>query len=299
MSTGVFDSAGEFVRLPNKTVYDELIDTIQSAEEKVWIEIYTWTDLADLTEAVIDAMNRGVDVRVLLEKNVYGNPIINNATIKKLRDAGVPLVFSDPLRYTFTHAKFWIIDDSYVISTGNFTKSFFEKNREYMYRGTDPLTRSFLEQIFLADTASLAFRDTKSIPSHMVLSPVDSREKIANLIQSTEEDIVVFVQSLDDPVILRLLADRKSAGKKVIICTADNGLDEKNGSLVPEVPWFVTKKIYLHAKIVLVDSGSVFLGSQNFTTNALENNREVGIILRDRPDIVDKIRSDVERDCEE
>jgi hypothetical protein len=60
-------------------------------------------------------------------------------------------VYADNNRYVFTHAKFWIIDDTYSISTGNWTASFFDKNREYIYHGKDRGTLTFLEQIFIAD----------------------------------------------------------------------------------------------------------------------------------------------------
>jgi hypothetical protein len=59
---------------------------------------------------------------------------------KKLSNAGIKVVYADNHRYSFTHAKFWIIDDTYSISTGNWTASFFTKNREYIYTDTDRAT---------------------------------------------------------------------------------------------------------------------------------------------------------------
>lgn len=35
----------------------------------------------------------------------------------------------------------------------------------------------------------------------------------------------------------------------------------------------------LHAKAILIDKQKAFIGSFNFTKNALENNREMGIFL--------------------
>ena len=37
--------------------------------------------------------------------------------------------------------------------------------------------------------------------------------------------------------------------------------------------------LYIHAKMILVDSRRVFLGSQNFSAASLDDNRELGIIL--------------------
>lgn len=50
---------------------------------------------------------------------------------------------------------------------------------------------------------------------------------------------------------------------------------------------------------MLSDSGKIFLGSQNFTTNSLENNREVGILLQNRVDIYEKIRKEILEHCQD
>jgi phosphatidylserine/phosphatidylglycerophosphate/cardiolipin synthase-like enzyme len=38
---------------------------------------------------------------------------------------------------------------------------------------------------------------------------------------------------------------------------------------------------YIHAKMVLADGDQAFIGSQNFTSTSLDQNREVGVILTD------------------
>jgi phosphatidylserine/phosphatidylglycerophosphate/cardiolipin synthase-like enzyme len=92
-----------------------------------------------------------VDVRVILEGNVFGTPRINDATYKKLKNAHIPVVFSDSQKYNFTHAKFWMIDDTYCVSTGNLTYSAFQKNRDIIVCDTDKKVLSFFELLFLAD----------------------------------------------------------------------------------------------------------------------------------------------------
>lgn len=179
----VFVSTGRLSSLPNKNTQSELIAAIAGAKKRIWIEIYTWTDAAKLTDPILQAKKRGIDVRVVLEGNVFGTPKINLSVAKKLKDASIQVVYADNHRYTFTHAKFWIIDDTYSISTGNWTASFFNKNREYIYTGNDLKTLSFLESIFEADLGHIAFKDPSLIPTHIVLSPVDSRTKIENLIR--------------------------------------------------------------------------------------------------------------------
>ena len=87
-----------------------------------------------------------------------------------------------------------------------------------------------------------------------------------------------------------------SAGKKVEICTADNESNRGRQAEFPSWQWKVTRKPYIHAKVIIVDNSQVFIGSHNLTTNAIENNREMGIILDHRDDIVEQIQSDFTRD---
>jgi phosphatidylserine/phosphatidylglycerophosphate/cardiolipin synthase-like enzyme len=38
---------------------------------------------------------------------------------------------------------------------------------------------------------------------------------------------------------------------------------------------------YVHAKVIVVDGARAYVGSANFTANALDANREVGLVVRD------------------
>jgi phosphatidylserine/phosphatidylglycerophosphate/cardiolipin synthase-like enzyme len=39
---------------------------------------------------------------------------------------------------------------------------------------------------------------------------------------------------------------------------------------------------YLHAKNILVDNQTLLITSMNLSTNAIENNREIGIVTQDK-----------------
>ena len=60
-------TGGEIWTLPDASVRKNLEDTIKNAKHRVWIEIYLWTDAARLTDAILDAKSRSLDVRVLIE----------------------------------------------------------------------------------------------------------------------------------------------------------------------------------------------------------------------------------------
>lgn len=296
VGSGDFASAGEIISFPRKWGDDFLISVIESAKNRIWIEIYTFTKNEKIFQALLDTKNRGVDVQVLLEWNVYGTPAINNQARKFFRENHISVKYTDNNRYVFTHAKFWLIDEDYYISTGNWTRSFFTKNREYIYRGSDESTRKFLEKIFQVDFAHKWFSQLSEIPPQIVMSPINSRHQIEKFINETNDEILIYVQTVTDPNIINLLQKLDNNGKKVIVCTADN---EGNRAVFETsgLDWILATEPYLHAKIMLRDDGNIFLWSENFTTNSLDNNREMGILLENRLDIFQKIREDFRKHC--
>lgn len=144
------------------------------------------------------------------------------------------------------------------MSTGNWTKSFFSKNREYIYRDHDAITRQFLEKIFQRDFSHDAFVQGSEIPDHIVISPLNAREKIENFIQTTENEVFLYVQTISDENILKSADEIKKSGKNIILCTADNE-ENRKAALGREEVWRFAKNPYLHAKIILKDKRSIFL----------------------------------------
>ncbi len=53
VSGEIFVSDGRLESLPNTHTQRDLIARIDSAQHRIWIEIYTWTDAAKLTDAII------------------------------------------------------------------------------------------------------------------------------------------------------------------------------------------------------------------------------------------------------
>lgn len=255
---GDFASSGDVLSFPRAGHEDFLVTAIESAEQRIWIEIYSWTKIESLYTALRDAKARGVDVRVLLEGNVYGFPAINRPTREFLEANHIPVKYADNEQFTFTHAKFWIIDQQYFISTGNWTRSFFKKNREYIYRGSDVTTREFLETIFQRDYDWKGWYQTAEIPPHIVMSPLNSREKIQQFIRETDDEIFVYVQSVTDANIIAELEAVAAAGKRVVVCTADSESNHE-ASKTALLEWKFARNPYLHAKILLRDNAHMFL----------------------------------------
>lgn len=74
----------------------------------------------------------------------------------------------------------------------------------------------------MADFSHMGYKSILNIPSHIVISPLDARTKIEKLILSTQKDIIIYIQTLDDEHMLSLIGQLYSEKKNIQICTADN-----------------------------------------------------------------------------
>ena len=140
----------EIVLSPQGNVGQRLENSIRSAHKRVWVTIYILTD-KPLLRALTEAAARGVDVRLLFEGNVVGQPTINRKAASALQKAGAKVAWSDASRFSYTHAKYLVVDDTWWIGTGNFSHSTFTKNREFFVTSKNSAILETLTATFLAD----------------------------------------------------------------------------------------------------------------------------------------------------
>ena len=127
-----------------------VVKKIDAAKTRAYVNVYSFT-LPSLREALVRAQDRGVDVRVLLEKTPFQTPTINRETKTYLLDNSIPLHESDQKQFTFMHAKYMIFDDEWVIETANWTRASFSKNREFLKHGNDVGIRDDVLRMLEAD----------------------------------------------------------------------------------------------------------------------------------------------------
>lgn len=137
------------LRLENSAETTELLDAIlgfiQQSRTRVWVKVAWWDATspagAELGRALIDARQRGADVRVIMRNDASGLP-----TIARLRKAGIDV---RPSRYL--HEKELIADDAYLSHSMNFTTAETERNSQVGHCWSSP------EQV---SAASARFLDT-------------------------------------------------------------------------------------------------------------------------------------------
>ncbi len=282
---------------PNKWWEKMLTNAIKEAKEKVWIAVYIWTN-KNIADALIDAKNRWVDVRVILEPNVYKTPTINRSIASYFQKRWVDIVYSDNDRYKFTHAKFWIIDSRFFVSTWNLTYSLF-KNKEYIIFWDNKEIHTFLTSLFAADFSHKNLSNKIKFPDSLAVAPINARSWVKYLLQHADSHIQLYMQYISDQDILDQLANLKKTKPTISIDICVSGTQENRelASVYPQFRWKQASSPYLHAKVMILDSTTVFLWSQNLSQNALDNNREVSVIFSNRPKIVNLLETDIQSHC--
>lgn len=281
-----------------------ILDAIHGAKKTIRLETYMFTnhDLsARLIQALIERAHAGVDVQVILEANPYSpanaaDPAntaanANQETMQALIAGGVRVKRSSP-KFKYTHEKAMVIDGAVAyIMTLNFTNSAFTTNREYAVVDRSSSDINEVLRIFQADWNETVY--TPQDPD-IVVSPDNSRAQLLKLVDSAKKSLWVQTEYCTDPEMANHLGARVKAGVDVKVMLSfqpkdettgyDTNTDELkllNGVGVTQVHFVQSPK--MHAKSMVVDDAKAFVGSENLTTNSLNGNREVGVLIRDLP----------------
>src|SRR5579883_501479 len=111
VGTGVQDVQGVRIFVEPDAGDGTIIDAITGAHRSIWLEMYILSDQR-ITNALMEAAHRGLDVRVLLEIHPYGSGLIPpRKTLDRLSAAGVQARASNPA-FALTHEKGMLIDDT-------------------------------------------------------------------------------------------------------------------------------------------------------------------------------------------
>ena len=263
-----------------------ILRAISSAQHSLWVEVYILSD-RNVTRALENAAQRGVDVRLLLETHPFGGGDVSaQRVIEELDAAGVQARASNPAYY-YTHAKMMLVDSATAyILTCNLSKSGLGgtasgANREYGVIDTDPADVVEAQSIFQADWERTAPVLTQP---RLVVSPVNSRPDLLALIGSAKQQIQIedeefYDQPSEDALIA---AARRGVTVEVALPASATGESADIARLIHGGAHVrLLSAPYLHAKLVVVDSDIAFVGSQNFSSASLDQNREVGIVLAD------------------
>ncbi len=128
----------------------EIVELFEGAERSIDIEVYVFTS-RDIVEALERAKARGVEVRIILERDVLSGE--NDEIYHELLAKGFNARFASEA-YKLTHAKFAIVDGKAVlVGSHNFSNSALYFNREASVIIRDEGTVHEFEDAFETDWA--------------------------------------------------------------------------------------------------------------------------------------------------
>jgi phosphatidylserine/phosphatidylglycerophosphate/cardiolipin synthase-like enzyme len=278
--------------------YGFLDRAVASAKHTIDLSMYELEDRAFEADLVARA-RAGVVVRVVLDTE-YGIRSDNAPAAAELINGGVRVTWA-PSSQIF-HAKYLIIDGSTLfVGTGNLTAQWYSSTRDFWVRDTNHADVAAAGATFAADwTHQNAALSAGS--GDLVWSP-GSAGALVTLIGSAKRSLLVENEEMDNYGIESALESAARHGVDVkVVMTYDSSWHAALAELASagvHVHVLASNQVYIHAKVICADcsttSGTVFVGSENFSISSLDYNRELGIITK-AASVVGPIRATVASD---
>lgn len=275
------------------TAETALVGAIDGAQKSVDMAIYNLS-LESIADALIDAQERGVAVRMVMESDS-----MDKTQPRRLAGAGISIA-GDWSKGSM-HDKFTVIDGAEVwTGSMNYTWTSFYADFNNLVRLPSPeaardytveFEEMYLDGLFGPDT-----RPDTPYPHFAIggaevevaFSPDDgAASKIIAEIQTAESSIDFLAYSLTSDAIAAALLERAAAGVTVR-GVFDAGQAESNtgGEFENLRQQGINVRLdgidgLMHHKVILIDGKTVITGSYNFSNNAERTNDENLVILHD------------------
>lgn len=247
-----------------------LLEAVRRAKRCIDIVIFRF-DREELAKALATAADRGVEVRALIAHTNRGGEKGLRKLEQRLLDLGMTVArTTDELpRY---HGKMMIVDDRLYVFAFNYTKMDIEKSRSF---GIVTRDRGLLKEAGALFEADRTRQPYSAGHDRLVVSPDSSRELLSGFIRGARKELLIYDEKVSDPLVVRLLAGRVKSGVDVRIL----------GKVDKATEGVETRKmgggLRLHARAIVRDGRSAFVGSQSLRRLELDGRREIGVIVND------------------
>ncbi|UXY23059.1 phospholipase D-like domain-containing protein [Streptomyces cynarae] len=259
-----------------------IYDFINSATTSLDMTMYELEDTTAVND-LIALENKGVTVRVILDRQ---HQSANSSAYNALKSAGVGVAWS-PSTFVYTHQKTITVDDvKSLILTGNLTSQYYTTSRDYGVFDDDSRDVASAEKVFNADYTGTSITPTDG--DHLLWSPTDSRNRLLSVINGATAKLDVEELELSDSTVVNAIVARAKAGVAVRVVLESPSSYSSQVSAIKAAGGTVVgysdpNGFYIHAKAMVADYGlstqKVEAGSVNISSNSLDNNRELGLIL--------------------
>jgi phosphatidylserine/phosphatidylglycerophosphate/cardiolipin synthase-like enzyme len=275
-----------------------ILSYIQNASSSVDLVMYELED-TNVEQALAADAARGIAVRVLLNEGYYGKKenTKNDAAYQYLTTHGVSTHWT-PAHFALTHQKTLVVDSTTaIIMTMNLTPQYYASSREFNIVDTDQSDVSAIESTFNDDwnDENVAVQNGDDL----IWSP-GSEDALLALINGAHSSLDVYNEEMADSKITAALEAAAQRGVAVRVDmtyssewrSAFTALSQAGASVRS---YAANAPLYIHAKVIVADDARAFVGSENFSSGSLQNNRELGIVVSD-PATVSSIEQTFQKD---
>lgn len=263
--------------------YSPIIGFIAGSARSVRMTMYELTDPAAVN-ALIDARNRGVDTKVILDAAFHGRKT-NAATFEELSEAGVEVKWAP--NGVIYHQKTITVDDATAaVGTGNLTPQYYSTSRDAWVLDRNPTDVAAIAATFDTDFSTPpSGRAPDATPAPDLIWSPEARAIFLQRIDQAVNSVDVTSEELKDRAVLSALDKAAGRGVQCRIVLTENPAWAKGVAEVSaagcSVHLFPNTKtgLYMHEKILLTDNTNLIIGSQNLSTTSLVENRELSLAL--------------------
>jgi phosphatidylserine/phosphatidylglycerophosphate/cardiolipin synthase-like enzyme len=273
-------------------IEEHLIDKIDAAQNSIDLAVYEF-NLEDVTQALISAKQRGVEVRVVYD-NEFSDP---DPQMTELKNAGIQAVPDQ--RSAFMHNKFFVFDEK-CIWTGSFNISVnaaYRNNENALYFCSQEAAANYTVEFSEMFSGEFGPSSPSNSPYPVFavdganiqnyFAPEDSvMDKVIAAVNKAQLYVHFMAFSFTDDALADAMLQKMSQGVTL------GGIFESSGAntqysecktlLVSEADiWLDGNPRTFHHKVIIIDGKTVILGSFNFTANANESNDENLLIIQD------------------
>jgi cardiolipin synthase A/B len=265
-----------------------IYNLIASAKKSIDMTMYELTDVT-VTDALAKAAAAGIAVRVILDQN--DEKTSNTPAYNYLSEHQVSVHWANPA-YAVTHQKTITVDQATsAIMTLNLTPTAYATTRDFAVITNDAADVAAIETTFNADFTNQSI--TPPTGDNLVWSPTNSLSSLKGLINGATQSLLIAQEEFDESAIESALVSALKRGVSVTLVQENENNKytstltalKQAGAKIAVYTSTKTNAYYIHAKAVLADYGTanakLFLGSENFSTDSLTKNRELGLIFSD------------------
>jgi cardiolipin synthase A/B len=265
-----------------------ILDAINGATKTLRIKMFVFTD-PSLLKGVMQAHQRGVKTRVMLNPKRRSGISENDDSRKALEAAGVDVLDSNPA-FDVTHEKSMVVDDTTAfVKSLNWESENLTETRDYAIITTDPQEVREITDCFEADWSRQEFASGKE--AQLIWCKGNGRERITQFIDEAKHSLWVQNERYQDQMIIEHLVRAKTRGVKLhVMARPPHTLKEEKllegvGGLriLNDVGVEVRKLkgLKLHAKMLLADAERAIIGSINLAPGSFDSRRELAIEVSD------------------